>query len=64
MAALPPVPAKGAERAECRTQHNFTNGMQVWDRHGLIAVALLVFLAYLPFPVIAGGGQENRLRNK
>lgn len=27
--------------------------MQVWDPHGLIAAVLLIFLAYLPFPLIA-----------
>lgn len=27
--------------------------MQLWDPHGLIAAVLLIFLAYLPFPVIA-----------
>ncbi|MEP2827678.1 MFS transporter [Parvibaculum sp.] len=27
--------------------------MQVWDPHGLIVAVLLIFLAYLPFPVIA-----------
>lgn len=27
--------------------------MQLWDPHGLIAAVVLIFLAYLPFPVIA-----------
>lgn len=27
--------------------------MQTWDPHGLIVAVLLIFLAYLPFPVIA-----------
>lgn len=27
--------------------------MQLWDPHGLIAAVILIFLAYLPFPVIA-----------
>lgn len=27
--------------------------MQLWDPHGLIAAVLLIFLAYLPFPIMA-----------
>ncbi|MBX3445147.1 MAG: MFS transporter [Parvibaculaceae bacterium] len=27
--------------------------MQLWDPHGLIAAVVLIFLAYLPFPIIA-----------
>lgn len=27
--------------------------MQMWDPHGLIAAVLLIFLAYLPFPLLA-----------
>lgn len=27
--------------------------MQLWDPHGLIAAVILIFLAYLPFPVLA-----------
>ncbi|ABS63329.1 major facilitator superfamily MFS_1 [Parvibaculum lavamentivorans DS-1] len=27
--------------------------MQLWDPHGLIAAILLIFLAYLPFPIVA-----------
>jgi hypothetical protein len=27
--------------------------MQMWDPHGLIAAVFLIFLAYLPFPLLA-----------